>query len=276
MIWCPYTDEELHPEEASREHIIPLSLGGMDGFEIPVDKEFNSKVGAKLDGTLANDFLVAMSRNAHDVRGHSKRRPVVVAKKSTDADTESPLQVTFDRTNGLKIWCPISKEYVEAPGKKLNSQFRLDMDIDIRFVAKVALSAGYFAYGENFRRDVKHSELRLIMNNPLRDLGDEIYSIETLADGRFSSDNTDQLRIFRALCKAVAPASIVGLVLRPRNFGVFVGILGSYMGMVNVPATTDDFPYEDAYDLGHVICPQNGELVRVSFRRALQKLVGDV
>ncbi|QGT79188.1 hypothetical protein GM160_09975 [Guyparkeria halophila] len=276
MIWCPYTDKEISPDDASREHIIPLSLGGLDGFEIPVDKEFNSRVGAKLDGALANDFLVALSRNAHDIRGHSKRRPVVTVKKSADADTGSPLQVTFDQAGGLKMWCPINNKYVEEPGKKLSSQVNISTDIDISFVAKVALSAGYFAYGECFQGCVRHDELRLMMNNTPRDLEAKNANIDTLVDGRFSSNSADELKIFRLLCKAVSPASIVGLVPSPGRLGVFVGILGSYMGMVNVPAVVDDFPNEGVYDLGHVICPQNGDLVRVSFRRALQKLVGDV
>jgi hypothetical protein len=34
----------------------------------------------------------------------------------------------------------------------------------MKFVAKVALSAGYFVYGDLFRRNVKHSDFRAIMN----------------------------------------------------------------------------------------------------------------
>ena len=35
-IYCPYTDQEINEGETSKEHIIPLSLGGVNGFEIPV------------------------------------------------------------------------------------------------------------------------------------------------------------------------------------------------------------------------------------------------
>ena len=34
---------------------------------------------------------------------------------------------------------------------KVNVQFKLDLDAEARFIAKVALSAGYFFYGDQFR-----------------------------------------------------------------------------------------------------------------------------
>lgn len=274
MAYCPYINKDLSENEANREHILPLSLGGINGFEIPVCKIFNSKVGSKIDGAVANDFLILMKRNELDIRGHSKKKPVFIAKKSTDTETGNPIQVTFDRQSkeGLKIWCPIKREYT-TDGKTVSSSVTLDIDIDLKFVAKVALSAGYFAYGDLFRNHVKHEELRLIMNTDPKEMGDEIYDIETLVDNRFSDDKNEQLQIFRALCKAVGGCSIVGLVPTSKTLSVFVGVLGYYMGMVNVPANTDSFPNEEEFDLGHVICPQNGMLIRTSFRRALQKLM---
>ena len=41
LIYCPYTDREVPKHQANREHIIPLALGGVDGFEIAVDSKFN-------------------------------------------------------------------------------------------------------------------------------------------------------------------------------------------------------------------------------------------
>jgi hypothetical protein len=149
----------------------------------------------------------------------------------------------------------------------------MDIDIDLRFVAKVALSAFFFAYGDLFRKHVKHEELRPIMNKRPKEMGNEIFKIKTLVDKRFSNDKNEQLQLFRVLCKAVGGSSIVGLVPTSKTLGIFVGILGYYMGTVNVPANTDDFPNEGDYDLGHVISPQNGMLIRTSFRKVLQKLV---
>lgn len=274
MAYCPYTDKDLSEANANREHIIPLSLGGINGFEIPVCKIFNSQVGSKIDGAVANDFLILMKRNELDIRGHSKKKPVFVAKKSTDQETGKPIQVTFDRQSkeGLKIWCPINREYTKG-GRTVSSSVTMNIDIDLKFVAKVALSAGFFAYGDLFRNHVKHEELRLIMNKDPKEMGDDIYKIETLVDNRFSGDKNEKLQIFRALCKAVGGSSIVGLVPTSKTLSVFVGVLGYYMGMVNVPANTDSFPNEEEFDLGHIICPQNGMLIRTSFRNALQEFM---
>jgi hypothetical protein len=72
MIYCPYTDAELEPEQTNSEHIIPLALGGVNGFEIPVDAAFNCRLGSTLDGALANEFVFGMrgatARNHHGSR----------------------------------------------------------------------------------------------------------------------------------------------------------------------------------------------------------------
>jgi len=34
-IYCPYADRDIPISESSPEHIIPLALGGMNGFTIP-------------------------------------------------------------------------------------------------------------------------------------------------------------------------------------------------------------------------------------------------
>ena len=41
------TDRKLEERETSREHIIPMSLGGVNGFEIAVDSVFNSHSGVE-------------------------------------------------------------------------------------------------------------------------------------------------------------------------------------------------------------------------------------
>jgi hypothetical protein len=41
----------------------------MNGFTIPVSKDFNSSVGSEIDGTLANDFLVMILAGAVFGRG---------------------------------------------------------------------------------------------------------------------------------------------------------------------------------------------------------------
>ena len=79
LICCPYTDQELPKSKTNSEHIIPLALGGVNGFNVHVDRDFNSQLGSELDGSLANEFLWALRRTEYDARGHSGREPVATS-----------------------------------------------------------------------------------------------------------------------------------------------------------------------------------------------------
>ena len=48
MFYCPYTDRKLPHDRATKEHIIPLALGGINGLTLPVDSQSNSTLGSKL------------------------------------------------------------------------------------------------------------------------------------------------------------------------------------------------------------------------------------
>ena len=56
-VYCPYTDREIPESKSSSEHIIPLSLGGVNGFEIPVDATFNSTLGSEIDENSPTSFF---------------------------------------------------------------------------------------------------------------------------------------------------------------------------------------------------------------------------
>ena len=81
-VYCPYTDREIPERESSSEHIIPLSLGGVNGFEIPVDATCNSTLGGGIDGKLATEFLWELRRTEHDARGHSGKEPRATIRKA--------------------------------------------------------------------------------------------------------------------------------------------------------------------------------------------------
>jgi len=209
--YCPYTDKDIPTDETDREHIIPLALGGMDGFEIPVSPAANSEIGSRIDGAIARDFFTMTKRDRFDVRGHSGKEPIFVARHSSDP-VGKPLQIGLGQRTGLQVWSPLDKEYIQdARAARVNISFSIDTTLPLRFVAKVALSAGYFAYGEVFRNRVKHQDLRTIMNS--RGTETEVPpGMEALVDDRFSTDQSEQFRVFRALCKAAEPHSVVGLV----------------------------------------------------------------
>ena len=142
MVYCPYTNREIPESGTSREHIIPLSLGGVNGFEVAVDTTFNSKVGADIDGALANEFLIAMRRTEYDAR---------------------PAQVTFNKKKGMGLWDARDREAKKVPGE-FHMSASLNIDLPIRFTAKGALAAGYYVYGNLFREHVDHHQLREVMH----------------------------------------------------------------------------------------------------------------
>lgn len=263
MQYCPYTDQYLPEDEMNSEHIIPLSLGGINGFEIPVSEEFNSKAGSKIDGSLANDFWILGKRTALDVRGHSNKKPVFKVTKAINIDTNKPIQIVHDKDNGTAIWCPITRK--NLTGKvNFRASLTFQRSIELRFVAKVFLSSGYYCYGEHFKNNVNHDEARIIMNSTFEEMIENETS--TLVDDRFSSDDNETLQVFRAICEFHKSGSIVGIIPHESSIGIFVGILGIYIGVLNVPAHTENFPNSGEYDLGHIMLIENGELKRQSYR----------
>jgi hypothetical protein len=72
---CPYADRGIPISESSPEHIIPLALGSISGFTIPVSKDFNSNIGSEIDGALANNVLVMSKRDKHKAKDIAKSIP---------------------------------------------------------------------------------------------------------------------------------------------------------------------------------------------------------
>lgn len=278
MIYCPYLGKEIPLAKATREHIIPLALGGANGFEILADGKFNSKVGAEIDGALANDFMVAMKRQEFDAIGHSKKRPEVKSKNSTNNENGKPVQVALDRKMGMTIWSPFDRRYLtdeETVGKSFTLRFSIARWSRLRFAAKAALSAGYFLYDDLFIKDVNHGEMRAIMNE--LGSGDEKMSwsksIQTRVYDQFSGpeerDKSDH-QILEFLCRFVNGSCVIS-VPGPRNVVFAVGVLGQMVGTLNVPAVTKCFPSGGDHDLGHAVVLQKGKVFRMSCRALLQK-----
>lgn len=272
-IYCPYTDQEINESETSKEHIIPLSLGGANGFEIPVNSVFNSQVGSSLDGALANEFLVSFRRTKYNARGHSGKEPVATVKKATYGDGRLA-HVHFHQKNGLRVWDVRERKLKQFTGP-VRIKTTVSVDLPIRFTAKVALGAGYFVYEHLFRKYVDHRQLRDVMNIDPAILqvskSRSSFGLEHLTlrvDGYFSKPSSGILRVVREFCSAVN-GSVVVLMPGDGCLGVAVGILGQYVGMVNVPANTVSFPNHGDYRWGHVVAIVRGEVWRSSWRGTL-------
>ena len=281
MIYCPYTDRDIAENEANTEHIIPLSLGGTNGLEIPVDVDFNSIVGSELDGALANEFLMALRRTEYDARGHSGKEPFATIKRATYSEDDRPAQVHFHRKHGVKVWDVRDRIFKKGAGTvKINTS--LNIDLPVRFTAKVALAAGYFAYGDLFREHVDHRQLRDVMNIDLAklDLSREpselgLNHLTLTVDSYLHEDPSDPdspLLWIRKFCSSVR-GSVIVLTPGSNCFGIGVGILGQYLAMVTVPANTESFPNSEDYAWGHVFAVVDNELKRCSWVDGLNQWV---
>ena len=279
MTYCPYTDRTLRESEVNSEHVIPLSLGGIDGFEILVDAGFNAKVGSELEGALAKEFIWALARTKYDARGHSGKDPKATIKNATYGDDNRAAQVHFHSHNGLSFWDVRDRAFKNVPGTfSINTS--LSIDLPVRFAAKVALAAGYYAYGDLFRESVDHQQLRDVMLSTdlskldLSKKSEAGLSRPTLTANSYlhAPGESDDLMTIRLFCSAVH-GSVVMLILERDVLSVVVGILGKYLAMVRVPANVKVFPNSGEFDLGHVIAVSDKKLYRTSVADGLRQFV---
>lgn len=268
--YCIYLDGLS--DDMSKEHIFPMSLGGLDSFCIQADRAFNSNVGSKVDGAIANDFIMLFKRDRAEAKGHSSTHPEPVARRATLEDG-TPIQATFSK-NGLRLYDLKQKRVLDKREWSRTIQvrdLRLDMDADVRFVAKVALAAGYYAYGELFKNCVEHSQARMIVNaERLTDVRPNIRLYTRFQDSESLPDPSDY-HLFKTAIE-LSGCSCVLMLPGKDCFGVIVGVLGEFMGMINIPANTAGFPNEGAYSLGHCIFLQEGQVKRMSFRHLCDKI----
>lgn len=276
-VYCPYTDRLLSVDDVSKEHIVPLALGGSDAFVVPVGREFNSKVGSSIDGAMANDFLVAIERTRYDARGHSGKKPTAHVRRAKLGASAKPAQVHISVRDGLRVWDAIERRDLspaETAGTTIECQLSLDLDVRLRFVAKVALAAGYAIYGDVFKRHVKHHELRGVMNQEKGEGLDRYRDFTTRGDDPLLSAKPEfgtRLQMIRGLCDSTK-GSIVMLIPSRTSLTVAVGILGKYVGMLDVDADTKPFPNSGTFNWGHVVVLTQGRVKRCSFAALLEKV----
>jgi hypothetical protein len=271
VTYCIYTNKIT--SDPSPEHIFPLSLGGHNKFTIQVDQKFNNDIGSKVDGKLANDFAVLFERDRADAVGYSGKQPHPIVKKANLTDG-TPIQATFGK-DGLKLFDLINKKEVsnsDARGRVIHcNDIKIDMDIDLIFVAKVALAAGYFAYGDVFKEHVETEDLRNIMNFDKKNLPEKS---SARVYGRFYKPEPTE-DMFHILKMATELGNCSSVVMMPseESFGVAVSVLGTFMGFVSVPSCSKYLPNTDNYKYGHCIYLQGGEVKRFSFEHIRKKLL---
>ncbi|MDE1239723.1 hypothetical protein [Vibrio aestuarianus] len=274
MTYCVYTDKEtLDP---SPEHILPLSLGGHDHFVIEVDRKFNNDIGSKVDGKLANDFLVLFERDKAGALGHSKKHPTPTVKHATLTDG-TPVQVKFGQ-DGLSLYDLRSRKNIERSDSRARqvqcNNIKVDIDIDLMFVAKVALAAGYYAYGDDFVQNVQTDEFRKIMNLDKQNLPT---SSSARVYSRFHKpdDSDDMFHILKMMSEIGSCSSVI-LTPSRETFGVAVSVLGKFLGFVSVPCKSSNLVNDGDYKYGHCIYIQNEQVKRFSFDYIRLKLLNEL
>lgn len=270
MTYCIYTDADVAEGAGNLDHIVPLSLGGLNGFWTWCATDYNSTMGSKVDGAIANDLLVMLARRNADARGHSNKPPTPVWKYS-EIDGK-PVQVKLSREK-IELWDPRVNAVVadeDVAGREIKSSFRIDKFSAMRFAAKVALGAGYFVYGDKIRSAVDCDEFRkLIALDPDRARSDAslIPDQITVCD-RFHADangGSADAQMFRALCEFTSRTTIV-LVPHIDAVSFHIGVLGMFMASITCPANTTDLPIGGLYDVGHVVLLAPGQLERLPLR----------
>ena len=205
---------------------------------------------------------------------HSGKEPVATIKKATYGDGRLA-HVHFHHKRNLLVWDVKERKSKQVTGP-VHIETTVNVDLPIRFTAKVALGAGYYVYGHLFRKYVDHRQLRDVMNidpavlhasKTRGSLGLEHLTLRV--DGYFSEPTSGVLQLVREFCSAVN-GSVVVLMPGDGCFGVAVGILGQYVGMVNVPANTVSFPNLGDYRWGHVVAIVGGEVKRCSWSGILE------
>lgn len=276
MPYCIYTDSDVPVGSGNSDHIIPLSLGGLNGFEIWSDAAFNSYVGSKVDGAIANDFLVMLARRNADARGHSNTPPVPVWKRSTMDGKPVQIKLGRDKIEGWdsRARAPIAEEELE--GRTIQSNLTIDKFAAMRFAAKVALGSAYFIYGDAIRTALDCAELRkLIMLDPDAARADTslIPDKVTVCD-RFHPDangGSAEAMMFRALCEFTSRSTLLS-VPHQDSISFHIGVVGMFMASVICPADTSGLPIGGLHDVGHAILLAPGAIERLSLRDLAMRL----
>lgn len=270
MTYCVYTDKEtLDP---SPEHIFPLSLGGHNDFVIDVDRKFNNDIGSKVDGKIANDFLVLFERDKAGAVGHSKKHPAPVVKHAKLIDG-TPVQAIFGK-DGLSLFDLREKKSIERSdfrAKQVQCNIQLDLDTDLMFVAKVALAAGYYAYGDDFVQNVKTDEFRKIMNFDKQNLPTS--SLARVYSRFHEPEKDDDMFQILKMMSEVGNCSSVIIAPSSEDFGVAVSVLGKFLGFISVPCKSSNLVNDGDYKFGHCIYIQNNQVKRFSLDYIRLKLL---
>ncbi|WP_197731825.1 hypothetical protein [Xanthomonas citri] len=81
-----------------------------------------------------------------------------------------------------------------------------------------------------------------------------------------AEEDAGQTYISSKFCELTL-GSCIHFIPGEESVGIVFGILGQWIGTLNVPACTDDFSWTNDHDLGHVILLEDRKLRQLSYRQ---------
>ena len=274
-MYCIYTDLDVKPDNGNYDHVIPLSLGGHNQFCVWSDRDFNSKVGEKVDGAIANDPLIMFARRDAAARGHSGTDPIPIWKKSEFEGR--PIQVSFEKEK-LKVWDSRNRTYLleeEISGKQFKSNFKIDQFAPLRLAAKVSLGGAYFVYGDLIRNAIDCDKLRKLINLDVAEAKADpvIIPHDIVVCDRYHPDTqtNSEAKMFKMLCEFTKRSTFI-CVPHENHISFHVGVIGVFLSSIICPAQTSQLPKEGLHALGHAVLLGPGTIERLSFRQLAGRL----
>lgn len=272
-MYCIYSGKEIAEINSNIEHIIPLSLGGCDELIIRVDKNINSKIGSQIDGKLTQDFLIALDRVKVGNRGHSNKEPMYTVQAKTEDG--KPLISTFT-TEALKFFDPKEKVYVDYSGK-ISMSTNINLDLRLKFVAKVALAVGYFLFEKRIEDYTDCDALRMIITTDnLKELlenNSNKFEEMRFYDSLHEINDLDKpmMEIYTLYCQYIKKSNILW-TYSSESIIVHVAIFGKFVGLINFKAKVDKIPHNEDDWLGHIMICDENRLIRKSWRAAILEM----
>lgn len=218
---------------------------------------------------------MALDRVKTGDKGHSNKEPIYTVQSRTEDG--QPLVSTFT-SKELKFFDPKKKEYVNFSGK-LTMSTKMDLNLRLKFLAKVALAVGYFLFGKNIEEYTDCDALRMIIiANNLQELFEEhpdkfkglkFYdSFHKIKD----SDKT-MIDMYKLYCQYIKKSNILWTYSK-ESIIVYVSLLGKFVDLINFKAKVDEIPYKynDNYWLGHIMICDKNKLIRKSWRDAILEI----
>jgi len=257
-MYCIYSGSNIN-DLSSIQHIIPLSLGGVDDFIINISQEKNSYLGSKVEGPLINEFTMKLKQMHFNTIGQSGSKTVMKLKAQIN---EQPVSVKWSKEK-IDVFDPIKKEHLNGTGAiKIKTQ--INLYTRIRFLAKIALETGYFLFDETF---INHADCDTLRNVIFcNDFSNQNFDIR-FYDNLHPINEADKVMhsLNKLLIECMDGSSII-LGFAEDRIIISVGILGDYLGTINFSANVERFPiYDDYFRLGHVLLCRDNNLYRDSY-----------